>query len=56
MGKVSQGSEHSSLDVCNFNALQAAVKNILSVKGHRNSVVKEQTLWAFTCASMIIGN
>lgn len=37
VGKVSQWSEHSSLDVCNFNALQAAVNNILSVKDYRKS-------------------
>lgn len=56
VGKVSQGSEHSPLDVCDFNAFQAAVKIFFSVKGHRNSVVKTQILWAFSCDFMVIGN
>lgn len=43
VGEVSKGSEHSSLDVCNINALQAAVNNILLIKHNINSIVEEQT-------------
>lgn len=51
VGKVSQWYEHSSLDICNFNALQAAVNNIFSIKRNRDSVAERQIWWAFTLYS-----